>query len=400
MRIGLLGIDANILEFVRALPPPFALEAIFSDDDLRENSLASQFSLRSSDELLQVADNNKLDGVFVAGGNWTDKRTELVRQLLQAEVPLLVSWTGLDPLLAYELDMVRQSYGGVLAAFAPRNLHPVIEQLRQLVQGSDRPLGDWEQIVIERFDTDRSRKSALRLIAEDADMIRRVVTPILHVTASGVNTESELWSGLSLQMVGAIGPSIRWNFSSPEPELAFRISLSGTKGKWVWQGDSQGKQSQVILIGTAPNVTTDSNWDWRRATCSMFAEAQRGKSPDPVWQQVCQAMEVVDATERSLTRGRRIDLTGRTVTEKDTFRGMMSAGGCFLILAALLILIISSVVEGIRLANLGPVVGEANQRPTPYWAILLAVPMIVFLLLQFLQFIIRKPRSLSSDSAP
>lgn len=403
MRIALLGTDGLTLELVRQLPAPIALVAIYDDRPLAVGQAEFGALLRPAAAWTTILDRDQPDAVIVAGGRWSDARVEQVRQLLQAEMPLLIAWTECDPLLVYELDMIRQSSGGVLAAIAPRSVHPAARLLAELIRDADRPVGELEQLVIERLGRDRSRAQTLSQIAEDADLLRLILDRIQTVTASGVTAESTHWSSVGLQMTGLAGPPVRWNFTTAESGIAVRVSLLGSKGKWTWECSEQGQASRVTRTGA--ETLEWPAWNWQHSVLDMFSEALRGAPPQPNWPQVCQAMEVVDATERSVSRGRRIDLTGRTVTEKDTFRGVMSAGGCFLIIATLLVVIGFAVIEGFRMANLGPssampsaIDPETGRtmgptRPIPYWAIFLAVPMVSFLILQLLQLVIRKPRN-------
>jgi hypothetical protein len=279
-----------------------------------------------------------------------------------------------------------------------------VRQIAQIVADPSQPLGALEQVIMERTLADRSRARVLRQASEDAEIVKRIFGNIQTVIASGVDTTSDSWGGMVLNVTCELGLPIRWTLAPVDLDCGFRVTIIGAKGRLVWQGDEHGIDTRLDGSGSLHVAEEWVAWNWSQVVLSKFAETLRGQTPDPAWTSVCQCMEVVDATERSIARGRRIDLTGKTVTEKDTFRSVMSAGGCFLILIAILVLIAFAVVEGFRMASLGPMPTGPNAsgsdslpaesiRPTPYWAILLAIPMVGFLILQFLQMVIRRPRN-------
>ncbi len=99
--------------------------------------------------------------------------------------------------------------------------------------------------------------------------------------------------------------------------------------------------------------------------------------PEDDWQAACRVLELEEAIERSARRGRAIDLHHERVTERETFKSIMAAGGCLLLLWVLMLLVAASVIEGLRIGS--PLFGKI-------WILLLAGPLVLFLGLQLLQF--------------
>ena len=58
--------------------------------------------------------------------------------------------------------------------------------------------------------------------------------------------------------------------------------------------------------------------------------------------------------DRSLARGRTIELFNEEHTEEESFKGVMAMGGCLLLVMALGVLFVAVVVEGLRLPGYGP----------------------------------------------
>jgi hypothetical protein len=67
----------------------------------------------------------------------------------------------------------------------------------------------------------------------------------------------------------------------------------------------------------------------------------------PEWPGICRDLEVADTVELSLRRGRMIELHHETVTEEDTFKGVMAALGCLLVMVVPLVLIAAAILGGL-----------------------------------------------------
>jgi hypothetical protein len=101
------------------------------------------------------------------------------------------------------------------------------------------------------------------------------------------------------------------------------------------------------------------------------------------WLAACRDQEAAEAVDRSLARGRTIELFSEEHTEEQSFKGIMAMGGCLLLVMALGILFIAVIVEGLRL----PMRGWPLWR---IWPLYLLVPFVVFLLLQLLPFVVKR----------
>jgi hypothetical protein len=101
------------------------------------------------------------------------------------------------------------------------------------------------------------------------------------------------------------------------------------------------------------------------------------------WDDICRALEITDAVQRSVKRQRTIELYHEQVTEQETFKGMMAAGGCGMLMWVLLLLMVAGLVEGLQL----PIRNLAIWR---LWPFFLFAPLVIFLALQLLQFVFRE----------
>jgi hypothetical protein len=93
-------------------------------------------------------------------------------------------------------------------------------------------------------------------------------------------------------------------------------------------------------------------------------------------------MEVVDAADLSLQKGRTIEVFQQQLTERLAFRGTMAAIGCGLIIVAFLAVVAVGLLGGAE--------GIVKQKIAPSWSIVLLAVLAFFLLLQAVPFLTLK----------
>jgi hypothetical protein len=96
-------------------------------------------------------------------------------------------------------------------------------------------------------------------------------------------------------------------------------------------------------------------------------------------------MEVVDAVNLSLEKGRTIDVFQQQLTERLAFRGAMAALGCGLLLVGFAVVLLVTVLGGAE--------GAAGQRLVPFWPAALLAVLAFFLLLQAVPFLASKSKT-------
>ncbi len=92
-------------------------------------------------------------------------------------------------------------------------------------------------------------------------------------------------------------------------------------------------------------------------------------------------MELSEAVNRSLRRGRTVELHYESVSEESTFKSVMTSTGCLVFLASLFVL---------PLAMAGAVIGLKWALYIPY---LILPALVLFAMLQTLRLAIRRPRA-------
>jgi hypothetical protein len=390
MKLGLLGIDARIAEVVAAatargdtitigcdLPASGPLATVVPADVPRERSWES------------LIDSRICDAVLVGGDDWSDTRADGVRALVQAGRTLLLSHPlVLSMLWAYELDMIRGDSGSRLIPFLPDRLHPFISRLQERIEAGlagASPWGAVETIAFERRLLDRSRDAVLRALAVDADLVRVLAgDPSRLSTLTAADAESA-WQTLA---VGFSGPSqvpVRWQVVRGE-RPGLRITLVHAEGSCA-----------VDIPEDAADATQTPAWTWSgdRDEAAAFNRGAvmlnelHGTQPagevlPAAWSDAARAIELAETVPRSLTKGRAIDLHQEEFSELGTFRGTMASLGCGLVLAALLLLVLATLVGGIA--------REARwawgERIAGIWPQVVLAFLGLFLILQVLPFLI------------
>jgi hypothetical protein len=111
------------------------------------------------------------------------------------------------------------------------------------------------------------------------------------------------------------------------------------------------------------------------------ADAESGAARS-TWDAATRAMEVVDAVELSLEKGRTIDVYQQQLTERLAFRGTMAAAGCGLLLLGF--------VAAVLVTLLGGAEGAVGHRLLPAWPLVLLALLALFLVMQAIPLLVQK----------
>ena len=381
MKLALLGTDADSLELAQAAvelghvvtavaePRPEHLAA------LRQAAPA----LATLEHWESLLDGGMADALIVSRGDNEDQRADQLRMLVQAGMPMLVVHPVHESMLIYyELDMIRQESACMLVSYAPERWHPAVARLAALSRDSQAGLGKLEQIAFERHMPDRSRRSVLARFARDAELARALageITKVAAMTAQGAQID---YANLGVQMSTADGTLVRWSVLPADAPSA-RLVLVGSCGKATLEiPPADADWTLETRLGGQAETESFADWDAPAMALHYLSEAMAGVEVHPNWMDAARDMELADAVGRSAHKGRTIDLHYEEHTEQGTFKGIMAAGGCGLLILSLILVIVATTVANLfRRGQNFPLAGR--------WPYLLVGVLVAFLLLQLLK---------------
>jgi predicted dehydrogenase len=383
MKFALLGADANTLALARTIVASAEHQLVWlyglGEFEAQVRSLAPEAKFARHWE--GVLDASLADAILVARAE-DDDRTEALKKVFQAGIPLLLSHPVHDSLLVYyELDMIRRDSRAQVLPFLSARWHPATQRLRELYDSAfaDRgqsPLGKLEQVVCERALAIRTQSNVLSLFVHDADLLRALAGELSKVgamTPTGKDNPDQ-YANLGIQMSGPSNVLVRWSVGPVEDQAGARLMLLGSEGKaTLWMPDAEQPWVLETRLGEQPGRETFDSWHPTSVVLARLAALLAGETVHPDWHDALRTMELADAIDHSLHRGRTIELQFGKPSEQATFKGMMSGVGCALLMVALLGTILATAVAGLKF------------QLAKIWPVFLLGVLVLFLLLQLLR---------------
>src|SRR5690606_36085043 len=87
--------------------------------------------------------------------------------------------------------------------------------------------------------------------------------------------------------------------------------------------------------------------DVYQAALGTLEYAIAGHEVTPTWLDGCRSVELADTIERSLNKGRVVELHFEDYSEENTFKGTMTSLGCGLLLAGLVLMFLAAMAGGL-----------------------------------------------------
>jgi myo-inositol 2-dehydrogenase/D-chiro-inositol 1-dehydrogenase len=169
-----------------------------------------------------------------------------------------------------------------------------------------------------------------------------------------------------------------------ETEASGRVTLVGSCGKailWMPQADDAWRLELRAATGTS---TQDyPQWNAPEAALEMLSLAVANEEVGSNWNDAARTVELADAIDRSLAKGRTIDLHQEEFSDVGTFKGTMASAGCGLLVVGLILVVVVALVHTLA-AQAG---WNRLARMLDGWPYLMLVVFGIFLLLQLLVFV-------------
>jgi hypothetical protein len=404
MKFAILGTDPDILQLVAAARQErheFTwVGDVRATDAQKLGQSVTDLSDRSSTwELL--LDRGIVDGVLIGRGQApSELRAEQLKRLAAEAVPMLVVHPVFESVLPYyEIDMVRREAGGLIQHFNPSVNPDAIARLSRYVGAGHADIGTVHQFTCERQVTAGDRETVLRAVAQDVEALALVAGDVRRVSATGPANAEASFASLQIQLAAANLTSVRWSVGALTPNHSgLALTFLGELGTATLRVNSSSQEStstwRIELKGGEHQEAEQlENFDPAMAAIKRFTSALDSPSSNSAgqstWSVATRAMEVVDAVELSLQKGRTIEVFQQQLTERLAFRGTMAALGCGLLLIAFLAVVIIAIVGGAE--------GIVREKMLPSWPLILLSVLAFFLFLQAVPLLAQKSKPRDSE---
>ncbi len=358
MRLALLGADADTPAIATAIAGRRE-DKLLAVCECQGSELARALAKRGLlaaeiDNWETLLDSEFVDAVVVAYSPDEDRRAEQLRKFAQAAMPVLATHPLFSSMIVYyELDMICRDTQGILLPYLPDRWHPAIVELARLCQPqTDGPIGQVEQLIFERHLVDRGKAAVRRQFASDVDLLRAIGGEVARMHAMGPSIESASYANLTVQMSGASSLLVRWSLAPAEEHPSGRLTLVGSAGRAVVTTASDAGPAEagpwgfeLSVAGSRLERQLDRDWNPAGQALDGLARAIAGEAVKPDWVDAARSAELTETIDRSLKRGRTIELYYEEYSEASTFKGTMAAVGCCLLVVGLAAVVVVGVLE-------------------------------------------------------
>jgi myo-inositol 2-dehydrogenase/D-chiro-inositol 1-dehydrogenase len=403
MKFALLGAEPDVLPLLQAIQgsSQHALVATYEVSDAPELALNETFGVFASDDGWEsLLLGSVADAVIVCRCEDEDRRSDQLRKLVQAAIPLIIVHPVGGAILAFELQMIQQDSGGVIVPYQPDLDHPAFQKLLDAKTEPKANVVPIKQVSVERRTADTTAVAASQQFARDVLIIRQLVGRVHRLSALGASPDGLNDANLSVQMTAENDSIARWAVLPASEGVATQWTVHTEKG--------------TTTAGQIAHITLD-----------RLAGRQAGRTmPGPDWDDACRAVELLENVEISKRRGKTIQLHYEEISEENTFKSLMTAGGCLILLFVVLLLPMLAVVETLliptaeptRVAKIDDSGGAQPSSSSPFlqtepkniqehgwfriWPLLLFCVLAFFLCLQFLRLVAKSAKSPGEQSAP
>jgi myo-inositol 2-dehydrogenase/D-chiro-inositol 1-dehydrogenase len=321
-----------------------------------------------------------IDAVIVGGP--LEQRGELLRRAAAEGLAIIcLHPPGPDSEAYYQVSLSRAETGAVIVPYLPLRLHPGVDALRQAVSSSE--LGAFRGLKVESPSAGEEADLARVYFARLVDVVRAVLGEIEALTATGDPPGDHPDIELVVHLRAAVGRRAELRVWSGDDGPS-RISLLGAGGSLTLEFDTDFDQpARLIRRGSSGAEQSEQleAWDPHEAISAVLAASAARHAgpllPSPNLHDATRAMELAEATARSLRRGRTVEMNYEPISEEANFKSVMTSTGCVILIAALCVL---------PLALAGPALG---WNWTIFIAYLIPPVLVIFVVMQVLRFAVR-----------
>ncbi len=359
--------------------------------DQTDHRIAAAFPGFTDPSFSAIPTASDLDGALaiagidaaIVGGPISERGESLRRAAAEGLAIICLHPAGDDSEAYYQVSLSRSETGAVIVPDLPLRLHPGVEAMRQVMDRGD--LGVSRGIRYEFSSHEEGIDLARVVFPRCVDVLRSLVGEIEALTATGDPPETRPDIELIVQLRGHEAQRAELRIWSG-PEEPARLTILGSQGSMVLEVDTLLAQPARLIrrsVQQTEEIIELVPWDAHDAICSVLEASRSVRQgidfPSPSLHDATRAMELTEATVRSLRRGRTVDLHYEPISEEANFKSVMTSTGCMILAGAL---------AAVLVALAGPPLGF---NWTIYIAYLIPPVLVIFVMMQTLRFAVRRP---------
>ena len=325
-----------------------------------------------------------IDAVLVGGSE--PSLLEAIKQLATAGQSILfLPQAAQGSTFLYELSLIRDDNRVRLFPALLHRRDQALVRLRDVLQ--DRSLGKVQLIQFEREVSGLSTTGALpqtdvnAALLPDLDLLRWLSGDYDQVTALRTGAANEAVLMQTVTLAGRGLPEATWHIQSTSGVEVSRLTVHAERGRTVVDRDPAS--NEWVLTESSGAKVIGNRVAAARELLDEFEASLTGNASLIEWPELVKVFETLDATQRSVTRRRTIELHFEPMSERAIFKTQMTAIGCGVLVGTFLLTLVYLAV--------------ASTIPLPQPVLLVLrtlvfAPLAVFLLLQVL-FPLARPSS-------
>jgi hypothetical protein len=397
MKFSFLGFNAISRPLAEAIlaHPEHQFVAVFAADE--EFSLTDFPGVQQEREWEAVLHNSESDMIVISPHSDQAAQEDRLRRVVQCELPAIAIQPYCNVLAAFEMDMIQVQTSAPLICYSPADHQSLVGDLNAwITDPASSPLGRIWQIAMHSNPDTIQRAGVLKQLAYDISVVRNIAGTIRQVNATTNSVGEDVFDNLNIIFTTDSPSLFAWYLDQSLPARACELKLTGD------DGDLTVVLSQNHACWQIKGETNLQSASSAETFLKSLPETLSEPATNPSWLNWCQDLDVAETVPTSLRRRRTIDMLDEARTEEGAFKGVMSIGGCALLLATMFALLAGTIIEGFRFPfrknsyqATQPEERSAQQSPTDapaFWIRLWPVyPFALFLLLQFLRLIIKSP---------
>lgn len=406
MRLALLCDDPAMVPWLDAMASHSTHEVVAAAvvSSLGTELLRGRTGIRLTDRWEDLLIARDIDAILVGGHE--PVVLEAIKQLATAgHAILFLPEAAQGSTFLYELSLIRDDNRVNLFPVLWHRHDPALVRLRALLRAGS--LGAVKLIQLERtFCRPPGMESLPQAIIDfvllpDIDLLRWLGGDYNQVTALRTGAANEAVLMQTVTLAGRDLPEATWHMQATTGASFSVLTVHAERGRTV--ANLEGPTFEWTLIEPSGTKVIGNRVTAARERLDEIEPLLSQGDPPAAWPELLKVFETLDATQRSVKRRRTIELHFEPMSERATFKTQMTAMGCGVLVATLLLalvyLAIASLVPQAPLPGGPPDGWERVRNVLHIGRVFVFAPPAIFLVLQLLYPLTRPTTGLANEDA-